>query len=71
MTSALLHYGDEFGTKDPKVRETRANAAYYIIFATLARQLSLGSSRESVTDYDWEVLKTELGQMCLAYLTAP
>jgi len=71
VTSALLHYGDEFGTKVPKVRETRANAAYYIIFATLARQLSLGSSRESVTDYDWEVLKTELGQMCLAYLTAP
>lgn len=65
---AMLRYPDEFGGTD---RETRATAAYYIIFATLARQLSLGSSREAVTDYDWEQLKHELGRMCLAYLTAP
>lgn len=66
--SAMLRYPDEFGGED---RDTRASAAYYIIFATLARQLSLGSSREAVTDYDWEELKRELGRMCLAYLTAP
>lgn len=71
VTVALLHYGEQFGTSDPQIRQTRANAAYYIIFATLARQLSLGSSRESVTEYDWEDLKAQLGQMCLAYLTAP
>lgn len=67
-TAAMLRFGDEFGSAD---RETRAASAYYIVFATLARQLSLGSSREAVTDYDWEVLKRELGRMCLAYLTAP
>ncbi|MBC2665477.1 TetR/AcrR family transcriptional regulator [Novosphingobium flavum] len=67
VKAALLHYADEFGGTD---HETRAEAAYYIIFATLARQLSLGSSRESVTDYDWAELKRELGRMCLAYLTA-
>ncbi|WP_298200694.1 TetR/AcrR family transcriptional regulator [Novosphingobium sp.] len=65
---AMLRYPDEFGSAD---HATRAEAAYYIIFATLARQLSLGSSREAVTDYDWEELKRELGRMCLAYLTAP
>jgi AcrR family transcriptional regulator len=65
---AMLRYPDEFGSAD---HSTRAEAAYYIIFATLARQLSLGSSREAVTDYDWEELKRELGRMCLAYLTAP
>lgn len=67
-TSAMLRYSGEFGGSD---HEVRAEAAYYIIFATLARQLSLGSSREAVTDYDWEQLKGELGRMCLAYLTAP
>lgn len=67
-TGALLRHAGEFGGDD---HATRASAAYYIIFATLARQLSLGSSRESVNDYDWEQLKRELGRMCLAYLTAP
>lgn len=67
-SEALLRFADEFGGDD---RQVRAEAAYYIIFATLARQLSLGSSREAVTDYDWEQLKGELGRMCLAYLTAP
>lgn len=65
---AMLRYPGEFGGDD---REVRASAAYYIIFATLARQLSLGSSREAVTEYDWAELKRELGRMCLAYLTAP
>jgi hypothetical protein len=37
----------------------------------MARQLSLGSSGEAAHDYDWEVLKRELGRMCLAYLRAP
>lgn len=67
-TTAMLRFAGEFGGSD---HETRAAAAYYIVFATLARQLSLGSSREAVTDYDWEQLKRELGRMCLAYLTAP
>lgn len=68
VKAALLGYADEFGGDD---HEARVEAVYYIIFATLARQLSLGSSRESVTDYDWASLKRELGRMCLAYLTAP
>lgn len=63
-TSALLRYANEI-TGDA---QTKANAAYQIIFATLARKLSLGSTGESVHAYDWSELKRELGRMCLAYL---
>lgn len=62
---AMLSYQDEFGGTDP---QTKANACFHIVFATLARQLSLGSTGESVHDYDWQQLKRELGRMCLAYL---
>jgi len=66
-TSGMLRYEDELTGAD---RDVRANAAYHVIFATLARQLSLGSTRESVTDIDWQQLKQELGRMSLAYLRA-
>lgn len=66
-TEAMLAYASEFGGKEPA---TKALSAYHIIFATLARQLSLGSSGEAVHDYDWNLLKRELGQMCLAYFRA-
>ncbi|MEL0210588.1 MAG: helix-turn-helix domain-containing protein, partial [Novosphingobium sp.] len=65
---AMLRYRETFGGTD---HETKANSAYKIVFATMARQLSLGSSGEAAHDYDWEVLKRELGRMCLAYLRAP
>jgi AcrR family transcriptional regulator len=66
--ASMLRYAPEFGGSE---HELRASSAYHIIFATLARQLSLGSTGESVTNYDWDQLKRELGRMCLAYLTAP
>jgi len=66
-TTAMLKHAAEFGGTD---NELKANAAYQIIFAMLARQLSLGSTGESAADYDWAQLKRELGRMCLAYLTA-
>lgn len=66
-TQAMLDHGGEFGGRDHKVK---AQSAYHIIFATLARQLSLGSHDEAAHDYDWGLLKHELGQMCLAYLRA-
>ena len=64
-TAALLRFSGEFGGAEP---ELRASSAYHIIFATLARQLSLGSTSEAVTVYDWDLIKRELGRMCLAYL---
>lgn len=66
-TEAMLAHAKEFGGKDNRLK---AHAAYNIIFATLARQLSLGSTGEAVHDYDWSLLKRELGRMCLAYLRA-
>lgn len=65
-TEAMLAYPGEIGGND---KELKANSAYHVIFATLARQLSLGSTGESVHNYDWQLLKRELSRMCLAYLT--
>lgn len=62
---AIMHYRDEIPSPDP---ELSAASAHHIIFATLARQLSLGSTGESVTNYDWHMLKRELSRMCIAYL---
>jgi AcrR family transcriptional regulator len=64
-TAAMMVYADEMGGKD---KELKANSSYHVIFATLARQLSLGSTGGSAHDYDWGKLKRELGRMCLAYL---
>ena len=66
-TEAFLKHSAQFGGTDHRVR---AQAAYHIIFATLARQLSLGSSGEAAHGYDWSLLKRELGRMCLAYFYA-
>jgi len=65
--NAMLAYRDEFGGTNPEVK---ANAAFQIIFSALARQLSLGSTPESVHNYDWELHKRELGKMTLAYFRA-
>lgn len=64
-TAAMLKYADEMGGND---KALKVNSAYHVIFATLARQLSLGSTGESVHEYDWKLLKRELARMCLAYL---
>ena len=64
---AMLRFADEFGGKD---RGTKASSAYHVIFATLARELSLGSTGESSQNYNWKLLKRELGRMLLAYLKA-
>jgi len=62
---AFLEYRAEIGGDDP---ELRAHSAYQIIFATLARRLSLGSTSESSPTQDWDSLKGELARMCTAYL---
>ncbi len=64
--SAMLEFQDEIAGTD---KAMKAQSAHHVIFATLARQLSLGSTGESVHNYDWDLLKRELGRMCLAYLT--
>lgn len=64
---AMLAHSAEFGGTDHTLK---AQSAYHIVFATLARQLSLGSSGEAAHDYDWNHLKRELGRMCYAYFRA-
>ncbi len=65
--TAILAYADEIGGPDPQIK---AVATFRIAFATLARQLSLGSTMESMDPFDWDLLKRELGRMTLAYLEA-
>jgi AcrR family transcriptional regulator len=67
---AMLAYADEFGGSGPDDHVTKAQTGYHVIFATLARQLSLGSSGEAAHAYDWQAMKRELARMCLAYLRA-
>ncbi len=64
---AMLVHKEEIKGRDQRLK---AQSAYHVIFATLARHLSLGSTDEAASGYDWGVLKRELGRMCLAYLKA-
>ncbi len=66
-TAAILGFEAEIAGPDPRIK---AEAAFRIIFATLSRQLSLGSTFETIDPFDWDLLKRELGRMILAYLTA-
>ena len=66
-TNAMLAHSAEFGGSDHKLK---AQSAYHIIFATLARQLSLGSSGEAVHNYDWTLMKRQMARMVLAYFRA-
>jgi AcrR family transcriptional regulator len=69
-TAAMLAHAGEFGGSDKEDHKVKAQTAHHIIFATLARQLSLGSSGEAAHNYDWGLLKRELARMCIAYLRA-
>ncbi len=66
-TEAMLRFREEIGGSDPAMK---ARTSYMVVFAALARELSLGSTDESAHNYDWGEHKTELGKMCLAYLRA-
>lgn len=63
--AAILSFVDEIGSKDP---DLRASATFQIIFSTIARCLSLGSTVESADAQNWSMLRIELAIMCLAYL---
>jgi len=67
-TQAMLAHADEFGGTDPEDHLVKVQTGYHVIFATLARQLSLGSTDESAHAYDWNLMKRELARMTLAYL---
>lgn len=62
---AMLRYRDEMPATDPAAK---AMAAFHIIFATMARHLSLGSTAEGADQAAFGALRVELAEMVLAYL---
>jgi AcrR family transcriptional regulator len=62
---AMLQFAAEFHGSSPV---TKLSSVYHIMFASLTRQLSLGSTAESAQNLDWQAFKRELGRMCIAYL---
>ena len=62
---AMLRYREEMPAADPAAK---ALAAYHIIFATMARHLSLGSTAEGADQAAFGALRVELAEMVLAYL---
>ncbi len=62
----MLRFSDEFGGSNPR---DKAQVAFQILFATIARQFGLGSTPESGEDEAvWSLVKRELAKMALAYL---
>lgn len=64
-TTALLEYQDEFGGGRPRAK---AETAFHVIFATLARQLGLNTLGAPAHFQGLADVKVELAWMTVAYL---
>ncbi|WP_420381760.1 TetR/AcrR family transcriptional regulator [Novosphingobium sp.] len=65
-TKALMGFRDEiFGNA-----ETKARIAFQVIFATVARRLSLDTQDRVATNQHWDLLIGELSAMTLSYLVS-
>lgn len=64
VEAILLHRSEIAG----ECQEKKVQAAFQIIFATIARQFGLGSTLESGDKDVWKLIKSELAKMALAYL---
>ncbi len=62
---AMLRFANEIGGNNP---HEKAQVAFQIVFATIARQFGLGATPESGDEAVWSVVKQELAKMALAYL---
>lgn len=62
---AMMRFSDEFGGNNPR---DKAQVAFQIVFATIARQFGLGATPESGDEVVWSLVKQELAKMALAYL---
>jgi AcrR family transcriptional regulator len=62
---SFLRFSDEIGAENP---ERKANAAFQIIYATIARQFGLGANPEAADDRIWEAIESDLASMVIAYL---
>jgi len=62
---AIMHYAHEINGADQR---EKAEAAFQIVFAAIARQFGLGSTPESGDEAVWTIMKREMSKMVLAYL---
>lgn len=62
---AMLRFSAEIGGSNPA---EKAQVAFQIVFATIARQFGLGATPESGDEAVWPLIKRELSKMALAYL---
>lgn len=65
VTRAMLRYRDDIAHPDP---ERAVQAAFNLLYAALARALSLGSSEEAAVGVSWQQLKMDCAHMCGAFL---
>ena len=63
--ASIMRFAGEIGGPNP---ELKARVAFQTVFATIARQYGLGTSRESAFPEVWPLVLAELPRMMLAYL---
>lgn len=65
VTGALLAHRDEVAHPDP---DRAADAAFTMLYASVARHLGFGTSSEASGEGDWTMLKQDLADMVSAFL---
>lgn len=65
VTKAMMRYREEIAHSDP---ERAVQSAFNVLFATVARALSLGSTVESAERQSWQQLKDDLAHMFTSFL---
>ena len=68
VTKAVLRYRDSIPHPDP---ERAVQSSFNMVYATVARALSLGSTEESADGGPWETLKQDLAHMFTSFLQTP
>ncbi|WCT80056.1 TetR/AcrR family transcriptional regulator [Novosphingobium humi] len=61
----FLAFPEEIGGQR---KQAKADVAFRLIFAALAREFGLGATRDSARWIDWAAFRQELALACLAYL---
>jgi AcrR family transcriptional regulator len=68
VTKATMRYRKDIPHPDP---ERAVQAAFNMVYATVARALSLGSTEESAAGGSWKPLKEDMAHMFTAFLVTP
>lgn len=68
VCAALLAHRSEIARPDP---ERAVASAYRIVYAAIARHLGFGAASDLGEEYDWQMLKEDLGLMCATFLQSP